>query len=146
MKKIILPFVMLMVVMACADKAKVEQAPPFDEATTQSVLDHHMKTFLGNDLDGIMADYSEESVLVTPTNTIKGITEIRDNFARVFTLLPKDSTNFKMNKSVVVKDLAYIIWEAESPKIKFEYGSDSFIIQNGKIVRQTFAGVVKMKE
>lgn len=145
MKKIILPFVILMVVMACAEKPKVEQAMAFDEATTQSVLDHHMKTFLGNDLEGIMADYSEESVLVTPTNTLKGITEIRDNFARVFTLLPKDSISFKMNKSLVVKDLAYIIWECDAPKIKFEYGSDSFIIQNGKIVRQTFAGVVTPK-
>lgn len=135
-----------MFVAACADKTKVEQSSSsIDEVTTQSVLDHHMKTFLGNDLEGIMADYTEESVLVTPNNTLKGITEIRDNFARVFTMLPKDSINFKMNKSLVVKDLAYIIWECDAPKIKFEYGSDSFIVQNGKIIRQTFAGIVTPK-
>jgi hypothetical protein len=145
MKKIILSIVILLLITACADKTKVEQVSPINQETTQSVLDHHMKTFLGNDLEGIMADYTEESVLVTPNNTLKGITEIRDNFARVFTMLPKDSISFKMNKSLVVKDLAYIIWECDAPKIKFVYGSDSFIVQNGKIIRQTFAGVVTPK-
>ncbi len=145
MKKVILSIVILMFVMACADKAKVEQVSSIDEGTTQSVLDHHMKSFLANDLDATLADYTEESVLITPDKTYKGLAEIRDNFVFAFSVLPKDSIVFKMNKSVVVKDVAYIVWEADTPKLKFAYCTDSFIVQNGKIVRQTFAGLVTPK-
>ena len=145
MKKLFLLFMMLVLVTACADKSKVEQAPSIDEATTQSVLDHHMKSFQANDLEATLADYTEESVLITPDKTYKGLAEIRDNFVFAFSVLPKDSIIFKMNKSVVVKDVAYIVWEADTPKLMFSYCTDSFIVQNGKIIRQTFAGLVKPK-
>ncbi len=145
MKKIILSIVILMFVTACADKTKIEQSPSIDEGTTQSVLDHHMKSFQANDLEATLADYTEDSILITPDKTYKGLAEIRENFVGAFAVLPKDSMVFKMNKSVVVKDVAYIVWEADTPKLRFAYCTDSFIVQNGKIVRQTFAGLVTPK-
>ncbi len=89
-----------------------------------------------------MADYTDESVLITPDKTVSGLTELRDHFANVFKLFPKDSTTLKLDKSVINKDVAYIIWSADAPKIDISYGTDTFIIKDGKIVRQTFAGVV----
>jgi hypothetical protein len=136
---------MLMFVIACADKPKSEQVSSINEQTTQSVLDHHMKSFQANDLEATLADYTEESVLITPDKTYKGLAEIRDNFIFAFSVLPKDSTILKMNKSVVVKDVAYVVWEADAPKLKFGYCTDTFIVQNGKIVRQTYAGMVTPK-
>ena len=89
-----------------------------------------------------MADYTEASILITPDKTYKGLAEIRENFVQAFALFPKDSATLILDKSIVQQDVGYIIWQATTPKFKLTYGTDTFIIQNGKIVRQTFAGVV----
>lgn len=112
------------------------------EEKTKEVLEHHWKTFQANDLEGTMADYTEESVLITPDKTFKGLNEIRENFINAFAVLPTDSTTMQLDKTVVQQDVAYIIWKATSPKLKITFGTDTFIIQNGKIIRQTYAGVV----
>ena len=111
------------------------------EDKTKAVLDHHWETFKANDLDGVMADYTEESILITPDHTFKGLKEIRENFIFAFSLFPKDQATLKLNKSVIQSDVGYIIWEAKSPKINLTFATDTFIIKNGKISRQTYAGV-----
>ena len=126
---------------SCAPKTSTVATSAANEQKTQEVLDHHWKAFQANDLEATMADYSEESVLITPDRTFKGLAEIRENFVFAFSLFPKGSTTFQLDKSVVNQDVGYIIWQATSPKIKITYGTDTFIIHNGKIVRQTYAGV-----
>jgi hypothetical protein len=129
------------VLASCAPKETA--SPLISEEKTKEVLEHHDKAFRANDLDAIMADYTEESVLVIPDGTFKGLAEIRKNFEQAFAAFPKDSTTSTVNKMVVVKDLGYILWQAKTPKFEVQYGTDTFIVQDGKIVRQTFAGVFK---
>jgi hypothetical protein len=124
-------------IVACSSDAT---RPSVDEALTKKVLDHHVQTFQQNDLEGVMADYTEESVLVTPDKTYKGLSEIRENFVQAFEALPKDGTTMTVTKSVVVKDVAYIVWNAVTPTLNFKYATDTFIIVEGKILSQTFAG------
>jgi hypothetical protein len=124
---------------SCATK---EKSTVVDEAVTQTVLDHHVQTFKANDLEGVMADYTEESVLVTPDRTYKGLAEIRENFVGAFNALPTSGTTMTVTKSVVVNDVAYIVWTAVTPTLNFKYATDTFIIKDGKIVSQTYAGDV----
>ena len=138
------PYILLFFIMlfaSCDVKTDVNVSTAPDEAKTKEVLDHHWNTFQTNDLDGVMADYTDESILVTPDKTFKGLAEIRENFVGAFAAFPKDSTEMKLHKSVITQDVAYIIWEAAGPKVKISYGTDTFIIKDGKIVRQTYAGV-----
>ena len=113
-----------------------------DEAETKRVLDHHLQTFQQNDLDGVMADYVEESILVTPDRTCKGLAEIRENFVNAYQALPADGTTMTVTKSVVVRDIAYIVWTAVTPTLEFKYATDTFIVVDGKIISQTYAGDV----
>lgn len=117
----------------------------YDERITQQVVDHHLEAFIGNDLEEVMADYTEESVLITPDRTYRGLDEIRENFVNAYMALPKDSTAVTVLKNMAVKDVGYIIWEADAPKFDFKNCSDSFIVHDGKIIRQTFMGVVTPK-
>jgi len=80
-------------------------------------------------------------VLITPDKTFKGLAEIRENFVFAFGLFPKGATTFQLDKSIVNQDVGYIIWQATAPKVRVTFGTDTFIIRNGKIVRQTYAGV-----
>lgn len=128
---------------ACAQPKETteDRAEEISEATTKQVLDHHWDAFKANDLEETMKDYTEESVLVTPNATYTGLEEIRTNFVNAFKAFPRDSTQFTLDKSVVTKDIGYILWKSKTPTFNLSYATDTFIIRDGKIVRQTFAGV-----
>jgi hypothetical protein len=112
-----------------------------DESQTRAVLNHHWETFVNNDLDGVMEDYTAESILITPNGTYIGLEEIRGNFVNAFKAFPTQEAELTLNESRVVKDVGYILWAANTPGFDLTYATDTFIIRNGKIVRQTYAGV-----
>lgn len=112
-----------------------------DEAQTEAVLDHHWQTFIANDLEGVMEDYTEESILITPNGTYSGLEEIRGNFINAFKAFPSQGADLTLNQSLAVKDVGYILWEANTPEFNLTYATDTFIIRNGKILRQSYAGV-----
>ena len=118
-------------------------SPLISEEKTKEVLEHHMTAFKANDLEATLDDYTEESVLITPDASFKGLAEIRKNFENAFAAFPKDSVTITINKSVVVNDLAYILWQAKTPKFELSYATDTFVVQDGKIIGQTYAGVAK---
>ena len=133
-------------ILACAMVACTQNENSGDqisEEKTKEILDHHWMAFQKNDLEATMEDYIEESVLITPNATYKGLGQIRENFVSAFQAFPKDSSKFTLNKSVVVNDVGYILWQAKTPKFELSYATDTFIIREGKIIRQTYAGVAQ---
>lgn len=148
---------LLSLVWGCSDNTStgVKDAPEsqqtnapgsISEDKTKEVLEHHWKAFIQNNMEEVMADYTEESVLITPDRTYKGLNEIRENFENAYTTFPKDQTNFLLNKSVIAGEVGYILWQAKTPTLDLSYASDTFIIRDGKIISQTFAGVAKALE
>lgn len=128
-----------LIAVACTPAVK---APVIDEAVTKQVFDHHVQTFKANDLEGVMADYTEESILITPDATFKGLAEIRKNFENAFGALPADGTTMTVVKEVISGSVAYFVWKATTPALEFKYATDTFIIVDGKILQQTYAGDV----
>jgi hypothetical protein len=149
------PVALLFLVLACSDNSSttVQEIPTSQETVssqapdsinqdkTKQVLDHHWTAFTQNNLDEVMADYTEESVLITPDAIFKGLAQIRKNFEDAYKKFPKEKTVFKLNKEVIDRDVAYILWQAQTPTFNLSYATDTFIIRNGKIIRQTYAGV-----
>lgn len=140
--KPILTVVFLICLFACDNSKKPDnEKSAISEEHTRRVLDHHWQAFKNNDLEETMKDYTEESVLITPNATYNGLDEIRTNFVNAFKAFPKDSATFNLDKSVVIRDVGYILWNSKTPGFNLTYATDTFIIRDGKIVRQTFAGV-----
>jgi hypothetical protein len=52
---------------------------------------------------------------------------------------------FKMKQQFVDGDYAYILWTAETADNVYEVGTDTFVVRNGKIVAQSFAGKITPK-
>jgi hypothetical protein len=125
----------------CQDKSGTINQQSIAEEVTDQVLKHHWDAFKANDLEATMEDYTEESILITPDRTYKGLSEIRENFISAFLVFPKDSSTLQLDKSVVQGDVGYIIWKATAPRLNLNFATDTFIIRDGKIVRQTYAGV-----
>lgn len=103
---------------------------------TQAVLQRHLQS-AGESVDAVMADYLDESVLITHDATYRGLAQIRS----FFTELLEGGTRgflgtFKMKREEVTGELAYIVWEA---KPWFPFATDTLLIHDGKILLQTFA-------
>jgi hypothetical protein len=113
---------------------------------TQDVLSHHLDCFGKGDLVGTMTDYTGESKLFTPDGLLRGPEAIRRFFAGLFEEFAKPGMSFKMLKQAVCDDTAYIVWKAETADNYFEVGTDTFIVRDGKIVTQTFAGKISPKQ
>ncbi len=105
---------------------------------TQAVLDHHLAAFRAGDVDAVMEDYVEESVMVTPEGEIRGLAALRETFSAFFATEFKPGTyDFTLDRLKVEGDIAYIVWHASSPTANYPVGSDTFLIREGKILVQT---------
>ena len=93
-----------------------------------------------------MADYTDESRFFTPDGLLRGSEAIRRFFAKMFEEFAKPGMSFDMIRQEVCGDTAYIVWKAETADNHFEVGSDTFVVQDGKIVTQTFAGKISPKQ
>ena len=129
-----------------ATEATEEVEVAVSSENTGEVLDHHMTAFGENDLEAVMADYTDESVVITPDTTFIGTDRIAELMTGLFEAFPTEGTSFSPDKVVVEGDMAYIIWHASTPTLEVSFATDTFIIQHGKIVRQTFAGVMSPVE
>ena len=114
-------------------------------AATQDVLAHHLGCFGKLDLAGTMADYTDASRFFTPDGLLRGSEAIRRFFAVLFEEFEKPGMSFELLRREVSGDTAYIVWTAETADNRFEVGTDTFIVQNGKILTQTFAGKISPK-
>ena len=106
----------------------------------KQVVMHHLNSFLDNDLEALLSDYTDESVLFTPAASYLGLGEIRTFFMELSKHFPKQQSAITVSCVVASEDLVYIVWQAKTPTLGVPIGSDTFIIKNGKIHQQTFVG------
>ena len=114
-------------------------------STTESVLDHHLTAFAEKDMDAILADYTEESVIVTNIGTFRGLDEIRGLYEDLFSEFSQEGTTMEVTQQEIEDDFAFIVWEAETPDNVYEFATDTFEIDDGEIEFQSFAGKITPK-
>ena len=108
-------------------------------ASTQEVLDHHLQAFGGGDLDGILEDFTDQSIIITPDGVCRNRKEMSEFFSALFADFAKPGMSFSMEQQVVEGEIAYIKWSAETADNTYDLGTDTFLIRDGKIVTQTYA-------
>jgi len=109
-------------------------------AGTSDVLSHHLAAFGQGSVEEILKDYTEDSALLHPDGVVKGIQDIKAFFGEIFKIFNPGDYTFEMLRQEIHGDVAYIIWKAETPTLNVALGTDTFVVQNGKISVQTFAG------
>jgi ketosteroid isomerase-like protein len=114
-------------------------------SSTAEVLDRHVACFGAGDLPGIMADYAEDAVLFLPGGLCRGTDAIRQHFIGAFAEFAKPGASFAMTHQAVDGPYAFIVWSAETADNVYELGTDTFVVQQGRIVAQTFAGRIIAK-
>jgi uncharacterized protein (TIGR02246 family) len=111
--------------------------------STRQVLDHHLQALGSGQVDEILKDYTEDSMLVIPDAAIKGRAGIRSAFDGFVAGIFKPGTyDLTMDTVRVEGDVAYVIWHAKCASADVTFATDTFIVRDGKIAVQTFAAKI----
>jgi hypothetical protein len=122
---------------------------PADEAhtmrSTKRVIDNHVHCFCERDLEGILSDYAPQAILFTPAALLKSTDAIRPVFETMIEEFGKPGSKFSLDHLSVEGDYGYILWTAETADNVYELVTDTFVVRDGKIAVQSFAGKVTPK-
>jgi len=115
------------------------------QTKTQEILDHHVSAFVETDVNELIKDFTETSELLTPDGALKGLNAIRSFFEGIFKIVPKGST-LEMKPTIIRDNIAYIVWTADSSFVSIPLGTDTFIMENDKILYQLLAAQIIQKQ
>jgi uncharacterized protein (TIGR02246 family) len=107
--------------------------------STQAVVTHHLEGFFAHDLQAVLADYAPDAVMIVPTGVLRGVNEIRPFFEALIVEFSQPGATFNLQQQEIEADVGYIRWAAETASNKYDLGTDTFVVRDGKIVTQTFA-------
>lgn len=110
-----------------------------DAAMTEAVVGEHLEAFGSGDMDALLAHYNEDSVLIANGTVMTGAEEMRPLFEALFAEFGKPDVTFEMTNMQFNGRIGYITWTAETPDNSYELGTDTFLVEGGKIVTQTLA-------
>lgn len=111
--------------------------------TTETVLHHHLAAFGAGDVEEILKDYTDDSLLITASGTIAGRERLREAFAGFFSgLFAPGTYEFSLDSESVEGDVAFIVWHASCRSAEVPLGADTFLVREGKIAVQTFAAKI----
>jgi hypothetical protein len=103
--------------------------------TPQEVFAHHGKALAAGDLDEIVVDYADDSVLITPAGAARGRDGIRQAFAKLLDDLPNAAWDLKTQ--IFEGDVLFLEWAADSAINRVDDGVDTFVFRDGSIWAQT---------
>jgi hypothetical protein len=103
--------------------------------TPQEVFAHHGQALAAGDLDAIVADYADDSVVITSAGVARGKDEIRQVFVKLLDDLPEAAWDLKT--LIFEGDVLFLEWAADSAVNSADDGVDTFVFRDGMIWAQT---------
>src|SRR3954467_11067990 len=101
----------------------------------QDVFQHHAEGLIAGDLEGIVADYADDAVFISPAGVLRGKDGIREAFTKLLADVP--NAEWQGPTQVFEGDILFIEWSARSEKTFVEDGIDTFVFRDGEIAVQT---------
>jgi hypothetical protein len=108
--------------------------------TPEEVFAHHGQSLGAEHLEDIVADYTEDALLVVQKKVYRG----REGARQVFTTLLSDVPQAQWElETVFADDVLYLEWKATGGGRTVQDGIDTFIFQDGMIRAQTVVYTVE---
>jgi ketosteroid isomerase-like protein len=103
--------------------------------TPQEVFQHHAEVLIAGDLEGIVSDYADDAVFITPAGALHGKDGVREGFKKLLADVP--SADWAVPTQIYEGDVLFIEWSADSASTRVEDGIDTFVFRDGLIRVQT---------
>ncbi|ORB84702.1 polyketide cyclase [Mycobacterium kansasii] len=109
----------------------------------KEVFAHHGRALATGDLDQIVADYADDSVVLTPAGVARGKDAIRQVFVKLLADLPNAAWDLKTQ--IFEGDLLFLEWSADSAASRVDDGVDTLVFADGMIRAQTVRYTLRAK-
>ena len=100
----------------------------------QEVFNHHAQALGAEDLEEIVADYSDDAIFITPAGVQRGKDGIRQAFTKLLSEVPQATWDLKT--TIYEDDILFLEWAAEGGN-RIEDAVDTFVFRDGLIRVQT---------
>lgn len=111
-------------------------------ADAGSIAAQHNEAFAARDIDAAMSGYAPDAVLVLPEGIFSGAQSIREQMLKAFENGNQDEAPFVVSGSQTADSLVYTNWTWTMADGSVLNGSDTFIVDHGKITKQTVSYTV----
>jgi predicted SnoaL-like aldol condensation-catalyzing enzyme len=101
----------------------------------QEVFNHHAQALGAEDLEKIVADYSDDAIFITPAGVQRGKDGIRQAFTKLLSEVPQAIWDLKT--TIYEDDILFLEWAAEGGGNRIEDAVDTFVFRGGLIRVQT---------
>ena len=103
--------------------------------TPQEIFQHHAGVLIAGDLEGIVSDYADDAVFITPAGVLRGKDGVREGFTKLLSDVP--NAEWQVPTQIFEGDVLFIEWSAKAANSRVEDGIDTFVFRDGEIVVQT---------
>lgn len=103
--------------------------------TPEETLTRHLRATIAEDLDQVVADYTDDAVLLTPGGVKRGKDGVREVFTDLFAALP--GARWQLVTQTFADDVLLLEWTADAGIRRVEDGIDTFVFHDGLIRAQT---------
>ena len=103
--------------------------------TPQEIFQHHGSALIAGDIDEIVADYTDDAVIITPVGVLRGKDGVREAFTRLLEDLP--NAKWEIPTQIFEGDILFIEWNAVSEATRAMDGIDTFVFSDDGIRVQT---------
>ena len=84
--------------------------------TPQEIFAHHAEVLIAGDIDGIVSDYADDAVFITPAGVERGKDGVRAAFTKLLEDLP--SADWEVPTQIFEGDVLFIEWKAVAANSK----------------------------
>ncbi len=103
--------------------------------TPQEVFQHHAEALMAGDVPGIVEDYADDAVFITPDGTRHGKDGVRAAFTELLADLP--DAKWDVPTQIFEGDVLFIEWSAVAKSSRVTDGVDTFVFSGDAIRVQT---------
>jgi len=124
----------------------------FADATSQAVLDRHVAAMKAGSLDGVMADYADNTLVIAPHGIAPGQASVagndvfsgKANARKLFAVLTDKNHSAAMKSMTSTfeqrgNDVTLMKWVQFKGQPNQVSGTDTWVIRGGKVVTQVVA-------
>src|SRR5215212_10894636 len=101
--------------------------------SSQEGINHHAQALGAEDLEEIVADYSEDAVFIAPAGVLRGKDGIRQAFTKLLGEIPQATWDLKTTTSIYEDDILLLEWDAEGGGNRIQDAVDTFVFCDGLI-------------
>jgi ketosteroid isomerase-like protein len=103
--------------------------------TPQEIFEHHATVLIAGDIEGIVSDYADDALIITPSGVLRGKDGVREAFTTLLGDLPNAA--WEVPIQIFEDDVLFIEWSATAEKSQVRDGVDTFVFRDGLIRVQT---------